>query len=362
MDEKALAERGAQNVQTPNNLPPRPPSLIERDAEIQRVSSALLDPNIPSVSIVGDGGMRGVGKTALALETAYRLLDENAFPGGVCWLNCRDTDSDLEAVLRTLHKTFDLVPIPSPIEATRRYLASHSCLLIFDNYEAVEQSMEILAFVIGLPERTKALIVSKVDIQFRGVAIRLEAPTDSQMSTLLSFIKTDTWDASRRVVDTHPELLTPAAVQLFDQLIEDARSRGDDNAVRVFDEHRALLARCREAGIARAFAEKILGPEGLGRAEANGLTPERAVEMARTAREMPPALREVLAERANRAGNPLCGRPGNAWPAGPICGRNWRPPRRTVAVDSTFHRSFPGISGRPKKPSNATGVRITRPR
>ncbi|MBK9231280.1 MAG: hypothetical protein IPO15_10565 [Anaerolineae bacterium] len=306
--------------------------------------------------------MRGVGKTALALETAYRLLDENAFPGGVCWLNCRDTDSDLEAVLRTLHKTFDLVPIPSPIEATRRYLASHSCLLIFDNYEAVEQSMEILAFVIGLPERTKALIVSKVDIQFRGVAIRLEAPTDSQMSTLLSFIKTDTWDASRRVVDTHPELLTPAAVQLFDQLIEDARSRGDDNAVRVFDEHRALLARCREAGIARAFAEKILGPEGLGRAEANGLTPERAVEMARTAREMPPALREVLAERANRAGNPLCGRPGNAWPAGPICGRNWRPPRRTVAVDSTFHRSFPGISGRPKKPSNATGVRITRPR
>ncbi len=40
-----------------------------------------------------------------------------------------------------------------------------------------------------------------------------------------------------------------------------ARAQGDENAVRIFEEHRALLRRCREAGIPRAFAEKLLPPE-----------------------------------------------------------------------------------------------------
>ena len=58
---------------------------------------------------------------------------------------------------------------------------------------------------------------------------------------------------------------------------------------------RGVLRRCREAGIARAFAERMLPPEGLAEAERLGMTPEEFLaEMHAVQDRMPPALREVL--------------------------------------------------------------------
>ncbi|MDW8066035.1 MAG: hypothetical protein RMK32_10460, partial [Anaerolineae bacterium] len=115
---------------------------------------------------------------------------------------------------------------------------------------------------------------------------------------LRQFIEARTRDESRRILEAHPELLTDEADALLGQLIQAARSQGDENARRVLEEHRALLRRCREVGIARAFAEKMLPPEALEAAAAAGLTPEQALEMARWVAEMPPELRELLAELA----------------------------------------------------------------
>ena len=69
-------------------------------------------------------------------------------------------------------------------------------------------------------------------------------------------------------MEENPALLSEEADALIGRLIEGARAQGDENAVRVLEEHRALLARCREAGIPGAFAEKMLGPEGVAQAEA----------------------------------------------------------------------------------------------
>ncbi len=112
------------------------------------------------------------------------------------------------------------------------------------------------------------------------------------------FIRAETWDASQRIVQQHPELLGDEAGRLLDTLIASARMQGDDRAVQMFEEHRALLRRCREAGVARAFAEKMLPIEALAQAEAAGLTPEQVIEMQQAAAQMPPDLMELFAELA----------------------------------------------------------------
>ena len=112
------------------------------------------------------------------------------------------------------------------------------------------------------------------------------------------FIAADSWDASQRIVEAHPELLDEATDWLLGQLVAAAKVENDADSVRTFEIHRALLRRCRAAGIARAFAEQMLPPEGLAEAERLGLTPEAFLAQLRAAQQMPPTLREVLAALA----------------------------------------------------------------
>ena len=114
---------------------------------------------------------------------------------------------------------------------------------------------------------------------------------------LQDFIQAPTWDESRRVLEEHPELLTDEADSLLTQLANAARAQGDEDAVRLFEEHRALLRRSRQVGVAQAFAEKMLPPEALAAAEQAGLSPQQALEMARMLAQLPPEVLEELARR-----------------------------------------------------------------
>ncbi len=104
------------------------------------------------------------------------------------------------------------------------------------------------------------------------------------------FMEASTWAGSRHIVEQHPELLANEADALLGNLIEAARAQGDADAVRVFEEHRELLRRCREEDVARAFAEKVLSPEALAQAEAEGIAPEDLLAMAEAADQMPAEL------------------------------------------------------------------------
>jgi tetratricopeptide (TPR) repeat protein len=111
------------------------------------------------------------------------------------------------------------------------------------------------------------------------------------------FVRLNTWDDAQRMVEEHPALLSDEADQMFAAAIVQARQ--DAGAVEHFTRLQALLRRCRAAGIARAFAEQMLPPEMLAEAERLGLTPEEFLAQMRAAQQqMPPALREVLAELA----------------------------------------------------------------
>jgi len=51
---------------------------------------------------------------------------------------------------------------------------------------------------------------------------------------------------------------------LLAQLLDASHQQKDENAVRIFEKHHALLRRCREAGIEQAFAEIFPSPSGRG--------------------------------------------------------------------------------------------------
>jgi len=120
----------------------------------------------------------------------------------------------------------------------------------------------------------------------------------SLFDALDQFVRAETWDESQRIVEQHPELLSDDADALFSRMTEAARAQADDRSAAMFEEHRDLLRRCREAGVPRAFAEKMLPPEGIAEAGRLGLAPEEFLAQMRAAKQMPSGLREVLVELA----------------------------------------------------------------
>jgi hypothetical protein len=83
-------------------------------------------------------------------------------------------------------------------------------------------------------------------------------PLDSVQlfEVIQTFIQADTWAASQRIVEAHPELLSEETDQLLGRLAALARQQGDAQAEGAFTEHRQRLARCRQVGVEAAFAEK----------------------------------------------------------------------------------------------------------
>ena len=79
---------------------------------------------------------------------------------------------------------------------------------------------------------------------------------DQFLQVFQQFVNANTWDESQRIVEQNPLLLHADADDLLRKL---AATQPDPQARQGVDEHRALLGRCREAGIPRAFAEKMGG-------------------------------------------------------------------------------------------------------
>jgi len=148
---------------TRNNLPRVPDTgVVGREQELAEIIKALLDPDIPIVTLVGPAG---VGKTALALAVAHHLREQGEFLGGIVWLNASTVQS-LDDVWETIRQVLDL---PSP-QAARRHLRERPTLLVLDGFnEAVPQHrMEMLAFLDHLPHPNKALVTSRERVELRG--------------------------------------------------------------------------------------------------------------------------------------------------------------------------------------------------
>jgi tetratricopeptide (TPR) repeat protein len=147
-----------------NNLPPVPDSgIVGGEKELDEIIEALLDPDIPIITLVGPAG---VGKTALALAVAHHLREQGRFPGGIVWLNASAMRS-LAGAWGTIRATLNL---PSP-QAAQQHLRKYPTLLVFDGLNEAVRDMEILAFLDRLPSASKALVTSRERVGLMGKEI-----------------------------------------------------------------------------------------------------------------------------------------------------------------------------------------------
>jgi LuxR family glucitol operon transcriptional activator len=151
--------------------------------------------------------MGGIGKSALALELAYRLINNyNVLPQDerfdvIIWTSAstsiltsdgivprKTADDDLEDVVNEIIQTFNQPSLKKESKAIRyelvfNLLRSKKTLLILDNFETYKDK-EIFSFLRDLPSSTKTLITSRQLIDL-GRQFRLSGLNKSESTELI---------------------------------------------------------------------------------------------------------------------------------------------------------------------------------
>jgi DNA-binding SARP family transcriptional activator len=153
---KARTAAASPAPPVPAQLPHGLAAFVGRAAELARLDAVLGDPASTlanSTPIVALTGMPGVGKSALALHWAHRVLDR--FPDGQLYLNLRGFDPDdaslspteaVQGVLDTLGVTPDRLPVSLEGRSAllRSLLAGRRMLIVLDNARDAEQLRPLL--------------------------------------------------------------------------------------------------------------------------------------------------------------------------------------------------------------------------
>ncbi len=143
---------GVGNAPVPNQLPRRTPDFVGREADFTAIDELTGQATSGLVALTAIGGMSGAGKTAIAVEWAYRAADR--FPDGIFYLNLRGYDAEspvspidaLSYFIRALgHPPASVPGDEAGAEALFRTLLAGKCaLVILDNARSPEQVRPLL--------------------------------------------------------------------------------------------------------------------------------------------------------------------------------------------------------------------------
>jgi tetratricopeptide (TPR) repeat protein len=129
------------NVLPNHNLPSRGSrEFIGRERELQRIHDALNEDN--QSTVIALSGMGGVGKTELALQYAWRELDDETYSGGICWLNALNNDPGIQIINFASQYLKLMLPDQGTLTERVRYCWQHwtegGVLIIFDDVRDYE--------------------------------------------------------------------------------------------------------------------------------------------------------------------------------------------------------------------------------
>lgn len=150
-----------------SNLPILPSPLIGRQHELDELCKLLRDPHCRMLTVAGPGGM---GKTRLALETAFRTQPD--FEDGVCFVPLAPIQSSrflIPVIADSMG--FTLQGEHEPKEQLLNYLKEKHILLLIDNLEHLLGDANISELFAELLERTsklKLLLTSRESVGLQG--------------------------------------------------------------------------------------------------------------------------------------------------------------------------------------------------
>ncbi|HEY9658952.1 MAG TPA: NB-ARC domain-containing protein, partial [Allocoleopsis sp.] len=151
---------------TPHNLPRSGVvAFVGREAELNQIHQQLQQAS--RVAITALSGMGGIGKTELALQYALAQMEQNSYPGGICWLRVRESDISTQ-VIGFAQTHLDLViPEGLNLDAVGQvaYCWQHwkpgAVLIVLDD---VTDYGVIKPHLVGMPSRFKLLLTTRLSL------------------------------------------------------------------------------------------------------------------------------------------------------------------------------------------------------
>ncbi|WP_413542666.1 cold shock domain-containing protein [Citricoccus nitrophenolicus] len=161
--------------------------LIGRSKEVSEIVALLKRGREPVITITGEGG---IGKTALALEVAYRLVDDQELPfEAVLWTSLKYEKLTAFGVKQISGAARDIVGAVQPagslleagfsgsIEDLAELLSGFKVLLVLDNLETISGD-EFRSLYDALPDDVTYLITSRIGVGEYERRYSLEALSD----------------------------------------------------------------------------------------------------------------------------------------------------------------------------------------
>jgi predicted ATPase len=154
----------ASGADIPNNLPKRMSPLIGRQMELESIARLLRREDVGLLTITGPGG---IGKTRLALQTAFDFLTE--FEDGVFFISLASI-SNPDLVAPTIVQILGLGGMDNfpPQDLLKNHLCDKRLLLVLDNFEQITPASPLLGELLEAAPGLKILVTSRAVLHVYG--------------------------------------------------------------------------------------------------------------------------------------------------------------------------------------------------